>query len=107
MAVASRGGETQLLAYEERGARSSRTRLGVSFFILAVPDRKERGMYAVVVRVSIGDRERAEQGLREQVIPMVRQAPGFVAGYWTRSESGNDGLSMILLESEDAARPAR
>jgi hypothetical protein len=63
-------------------------------------------MYAVVVRVSIGDRERAEQGLREQVIPRVRQAPGFVAGYWTRSESGNDGLSMILLESEDAARQA-
>jgi hypothetical protein len=63
-------------------------------------------MYAVVVRVSIGDRERAEQGLREQVIPRVRQAPGSVAGYWTRSESGNDGLSMILLESEDAARQA-
>lgn len=63
-------------------------------------------MYAVVVRVSIGDRERAEQGLREQVIPRVRQAPGFVAGYWTRSESGNDGLSMIILESEDAARQA-
>jgi hypothetical protein len=63
-------------------------------------------MYAVVVRVSIGDRERAEQGLREQVIPRVRQAPGFVAGYWTRSESGNDGLSMILLESEDTARQA-
>ena len=63
-------------------------------------------MYAVVVRVSIGDRERAEQGLREQVIPMVRQAPGFVAGYWTRGESGNDGLSMVILESEDAARQA-
>jgi hypothetical protein len=61
-------------------------------------------MHAVVVRVSIGDRERAEQGLREQVIPMVRQTPGFVAGYWTRSEGGNDGLSMVILESEDAAR---
>jgi len=61
-------------------------------------------MHAVVVRVSIGDRERAEQGLREQVIPAVRQAPGFVAGYWTRSEAGSDGLSMIIFESEDAAR---
>jgi hypothetical protein len=63
-------------------------------------------MYAVVVRVSIGDPERAQQGLREQVIPNVRQTPGFVAGYWTRSESGTDGLSMIILESEDAARQA-
>ena len=63
-------------------------------------------MYAVVVRVAIGDPERAQQGLREQVIPSVRQAPGFVAGYWTRSETGDDGLSMIILESEEGARQA-
>jgi len=59
-------------------------------------------MHAVVVRVTIGDPERAQKGLREQVIPRVRQAPGFVAGYWTRAETG--GLSMIIFESEDAAR---
>jgi hypothetical protein len=63
-------------------------------------------MHAVVVRVSIDDPEKAEQGLREQVIPRVKQAPGFVAGYWTRSDDGQDGLSMVLLESEDAARQA-
>jgi hypothetical protein len=63
-------------------------------------------MYAVVVRVSIGDPERAQQGLREQVIPRVKETPGFVAGYWTRSDAGDDGLSMIIVESEDAARQA-
>ncbi len=62
-------------------------------------------MYAVVVRVSIGDRERAEQGLREHVIPAVRQIPGFVAGYWLAPE-GNQGMSIVLFESEDAARTA-
>jgi hypothetical protein len=63
-------------------------------------------MHAVVVRVKIGDVEIARKGLREQVVPRVTQAPGFVAGYWTGSEDGHDGLSMLVFESEDAARAA-
>jgi hypothetical protein len=62
-------------------------------------------MHAVVVRVRISDREKAEQALREEVVPRVSQSPGFVAGYWTRSD-GPDGLSMIVFESEGAARAA-
>jgi hypothetical protein len=63
-------------------------------------------MHAVVVRVSIGDFEAARKGLREQVVPRASQAPGFVAGYWTRSDDGHNGLSMLVFESEDAARAA-
>ena len=63
-------------------------------------------MHAVVVRVSIGDSETAEHRLREQVVPRVSQAPGFVAGYWTRSDDGNNGLSMIVFDSEEGARRA-
>jgi hypothetical protein len=63
-------------------------------------------MHAVVVRVSISDLEQAETQLREEVVPSMSQAPGFVAGYWTRSEDGNNGLSMLVFESEDAARGA-
>lgn len=62
-------------------------------------------MHAVVVRVSINDFESARRGLQEQVVPAVSQAPGFVAGYWTRGEDGN-GLSMVVFESEEAARAA-
>jgi hypothetical protein len=61
-------------------------------------------MHAVVVRVTIGDVEVAQKGLREEIVPRVSQAPGFVAGYWTRSDDGKQGLSMIVFESEDAAR---
>jgi hypothetical protein len=61
-------------------------------------------MHAVVVRVTIKDPEAATVVLREEVVPQVSQAPGFVAGYWTRE--GNGGLSMIVFESEDAARAA-
>jgi hypothetical protein len=63
-------------------------------------------MHAVVVRVKIGDVEVARKGLREEVLPRVSQAPGFVAGYWTASDDGHDGLSMAVFESEDAARAA-
>ena len=61
-------------------------------------------MHAVVVRVTINDQEAADRGLREEVVPGVSQAPGFVAGYWTRKD--NTGLSMVVFQSEDAANAA-
>jgi len=59
-------------------------------------------MHAVVVKVAINDAESSERTLREQVVPQVSHAPGFVAGYWTRKD--NVGLSMVIMESEDAAK---
>jgi hypothetical protein len=60
-------------------------------------------VHAVVVQVTIkDDTGAAESYLREQVVPGVSQAPGFVAGYWTRKESR--GVGMVVFESEDAAR---
>ena len=61
-------------------------------------------MHAVVVRVTINDLESSESVLREQVVPRMSQAPGFVAGYWTRKDNG--GLSMSVWETEEAARTA-
>jgi hypothetical protein len=65
---------------------------------------REASMHAIVVRVKIDDSEAAEARLREDVVPRVSQAPGFVAGYWTRKD--NTGLSMIVFESEEAATNA-
>ncbi len=61
-------------------------------------------MHAVVVRVTIQDQETANKLLHEQVVPQVSQAPGFVTGYWTRKDDA--GLSIVVFESEDAARAA-
>jgi hypothetical protein len=61
-------------------------------------------MHAVVVRVTINDADAAEKGLRERTVPGVSQAPGFVAGYWTRRD--NTGLAMIIFESEHVANGA-
>ena len=62
-------------------------------------------MHAVVVRVTIEDREAAEKALKAEIVPRVSQAPGFVAGYWTNVGS-DQGRSMIVFESEDAASSA-
>jgi len=58
-------------------------------------------MHAVVTRVNVNDREAAISQLRENVVPGVSQAPGFVAGYWTRKD--DTGLAMVIFESEEAA----
>ena len=61
-------------------------------------------MHAVVVQVTISDVDTAMEALRNDVVPQVSGAPGFVAGYWTRD--GNSGLGMTIWESEDAAKNA-
>jgi hypothetical protein len=61
-------------------------------------------MHVVVVKGTLSDPEGSMGPLREQVAPRASQAPGFIAGYWTRKE--NTGLSMVVFESEDAANGA-
>ena len=61
-------------------------------------------MHAVVVKVKINDLEVADSHLRERVVPAISQAPGFVAGYWTRKD--DTGLSMVVFDSEDVANRA-
>jgi hypothetical protein len=62
-------------------------------------------MHAVVVNVTIKDPEPALVGLRDEVVPRASNAPGFVAGYWLRSQDDH-GLSVVVFESEDAAQAA-
>ena len=61
-------------------------------------------MHAVVLMVTINDPEAAISKLREEVVPAVKQAPGLVAGYWTRKD--DLGIGMVIFESEDAANAA-
>jgi hypothetical protein len=61
-------------------------------------------MHAVIVSVTINDPEAATSQLREEVVPAVKQIPGLVAGYWARKNGS--GTSMVVFESEDAAKAA-
>lgn len=58
-------------------------------------------MHAVVVTVDINDRAAAESELRDQLVPWASHTPGFMTGYWTIKD--DNGLTMIVFESEDAA----
>ena len=62
-------------------------------------------MHAVIVNVTISDHEVAENHLKENVVPGVSQAPGFVSGYWTRKD--DSGVAIVVFESEDAANAMR
>jgi hypothetical protein len=62
-------------------------------------------MHAVTVRVTIHDFEAGRKFLREELVPQVSQAPGFVAGYWVRVAE-NRGASIVAFESEEAAQAA-
>ena len=64
-------------------------------------------MHAIVVRVTVNDEEAGRRMLVEEVVPRASGAPGFVAGYWTRSSSDSKGLSMIVFETEDQANMAK
>ncbi len=63
-------------------------------------------MHAVIVQVTINDGEAATTYLRNEIVPRVKQAPGFVAGYWVRIGDGDQGRGTIVFESEDAAQAA-
>ena len=63
-------------------------------------------MYAVVGRSTIQDFDQARKFLREEAIPRLSQMPGFVTGYWVRLGE-TSGASMIVFETEEAARMAK
>jgi hypothetical protein len=62
-------------------------------------------MHAVVVDVTVNDPEAAGAALKNDVVPRVAQAPGFVAGYWVGFPD-RKGVSVVVFESEEAARTA-
>ncbi len=63
-------------------------------------------MYAVFIEVDTGDADMdaALENLQQNVIPRVREA-GARAGYWLDSAGGGSRrVSMMVFDSEDAAR---
>ncbi len=65
-------------------------------------------MHALVVRVSLSEDDEASlKQLRDEVVPMVSQLPGFVSGHWVRLEGERAGTSVIVFESQENARSAK
>jgi hypothetical protein len=65
-------------------------------------------MHAVVVEVDVGGVERdvGLKNVREQIVPRVKQAPGFQSGWWLAPDQAGKGMSVVLFDSEEHARAA-
>jgi len=62
-------------------------------------------MWAVVVKVDITDLDDARASL-DEVVASVRQAPGFVSGYWIQLDDGH-GISLAVFDAEESQVRAR
>ena len=62
-------------------------------------------MHAALVRLTVDPDQApaAAEALTNDILPRVRSAPGFVAGYWLEPADGH-GFSMVLFETEEQAR---
>jgi hypothetical protein len=64
-------------------------------------------MHAALVRAKVpgGVTEARLNNLRNNIIPTVSAAPGFVAGYWT-AVIDDVGFSFVVFDDEASARAA-
>jgi hypothetical protein len=64
-------------------------------------------VHATLVRLTIDPEQApaAAEALMSDILPRVRSASGFVAGYWLEPADGQ-GLSIVLFETEEQARQA-
>ena len=60
-------------------------------------------MHAAIVTVTINNPDEAVNYLRSDIVPRVKQAPGFVAGYWY-GDGQTKGQATIVFESEENAK---
>jgi hypothetical protein len=62
-------------------------------------------MHAIVVQVTFkpGRQHEAVSELETNVIPGVKRAAGFVAGYWLRSDDETHGVSVEVFDTLDHA----
>ena len=64
-------------------------------------------MHATLVRLTIDPEQApaAAEALMSNIVPRLRSAAGFVAGYWLEPVDGQ-GFSIVLFETEEQAREA-
>jgi hypothetical protein len=65
-------------------------------------------MHAVVVEVdaSGAEREEALRRLREEIVPRIKENPGFQSGTWLALNQEAKGLALVLFDTEENAQAA-
>ena len=60
-------------------------------------------MHATVIHANISDLAEAKRGLKEEVIPRMKGAPGFISAYFVAVDDTH-GISIALFDTEEQAR---
>lgn len=62
-------------------------------------------MYAVAGKwlMDPAQQEQQDQVLHDQIVPMVKAAPGFVSGHWSRAADGVEHVSFLLFDDQASA----
>ncbi len=62
-------------------------------------------MYAVLGRwlMDPGQQEVDERVLHEQLVPITKQAPGFVSAYWGRDVTGPESVTFVVFDDRASA----
>ncbi len=60
-------------------------------------------MHAIVIHANISDLAEAKRGLEEEIIPMMKGAPGYLGGYYVAVDDSH-GVSIEVFETEEQAR---
>jgi hypothetical protein len=65
-------------------------------------------MHAVIVEVdaSGAEREEALRRLREEIVPRIKEAPGFQSGTWLMLNQDAKGMGLVLFDTEENAQAA-
>ena len=66
-------------------------------------------MYAAigVWNMEAGNWDEQQRALHEEIVPLVRQSPGFVSGYWMADRVAGKSYTTIVFEDEAAAQRFR
>jgi hypothetical protein len=62
-------------------------------------------MHAIMIHTNITDLAEAKRSLVEEVIPMIKGAPGFLGAYFVAIDDSN-GFSIEVFETEEQALAA-
>ena len=59
--------------------------------------------FVLVDRVRIENLDKAREALHAELIPMTRQAPGFVRGTWSADRDAGVGIGVVVFETREQA----
>jgi hypothetical protein len=60
----------------------------------------------VTVSIAAGQFEAARRALKDNAVPQVSKAPGFVKGFWAAGLDATSGLSLVVFKTKPDAENA-